>query len=54
MAHIYEFNTEEQQKIVWDMFGDSLPVTPFGMQANLSGEPAISLPVHDHYNNKQQ
>ncbi|AZP03510.1 amidase [Jeotgalibaca ciconiae] len=46
MAHIYEFNTEEQQKIVWDMFGDSLPVTPFGMQANLSGEPAISLPVH--------
>lgn len=46
MAHIYEFNQSEQQQIVWDMFGDSLPVTPYGMQANLTGEPAISLPVH--------
>lgn len=46
MARIAEFEQAEQQQIVWDMFGDSLPVTPYGMQANLTGEPAISLPVH--------
>lgn len=46
MEHISEFDFEEQQKIIWDMFGDSLPITPFGMQANLTGEPSISLPVH--------
>ncbi|UJF16096.1 amidase [Jeotgalibaca sp. MA1X17-3] len=46
MKHISQFSFEEQQKIVWDMFADSLPITPFGMQANLTGEPSISLPVH--------
>ena len=46
MKRIEDFNFVEQQQIVWDMFADSLPITPFGMQANLTGEPSISLPVH--------
>lgn len=46
MERIAELDSREQQQVVWDMFGDSLPVTPFGMQANLTGEPALSLPVH--------
>lgn len=46
MKHIQDYSMKDQQQIVWDMFADSLPITPFGMQANLSGEPAISLPIH--------
>lgn len=46
MANIQEFSASEQQKIVWDMFALSLPITPFGMQANLTGAPSLSLPVH--------
>ena len=33
-------------QIIWDMFDKSLAITPFGMQANLTGQPSISLPVH--------
>ena len=46
MRRIHEFSTAQQQQIVWDMFDKSLPITPFGMQANLTGQPSISLPVH--------
>ncbi|MGP6139545.1 amidase [Jeotgalibaca sp. A127] len=46
MANVQEFGASEQQQIVWDMFDLSLPITPFGMQANLTGAPALSLPVH--------
>lgn len=46
MRNITEVDSAEQQKVVWDMFGKSLPITPFGMQANLTGQPSISLPVH--------
>lgn len=46
MANIQDFSPSAQQQIVWDMFGLSLPITPFGMQANLTGAPSISLPVH--------
>lgn len=46
MRNITEVDSTEQQQIVWDMFSKSLPITPFGMQANLTGQPSISLPVH--------
>lgn len=46
MRRIHEFSTAQQQQIVWDTFDKSLPITPFGMQANLTGQPSISLPVH--------
>jgi len=35
-----------QQEIIYDMFLPSLTVTPFTQLANLTGQPAISLPVH--------
>lgn len=37
---------EERKEIVWKMFEESLGVTPFTQQANLTGQPAISLPVY--------
>lgn len=46
MRHIEEFSMAQQQQIIWDMFDKSLAITPFGMQANLTGQPSISLPVH--------
>lgn len=36
----------DRKEVVWGMFEDSLEVTPFTQQANLTGQPAISLPVH--------
>ena len=46
MRNIAAVDSAEQQQVVWDMFEKSLPITPFGMQANLTGQPSISLPVH--------
>ncbi|WP_051910461.1 amidase [Carnobacterium pleistocenium] len=46
MRHIEDYSMDQQQEIVWNMFDKSLTVTPFGVQANLTGQPAISLPVH--------
>src|SRR5699024_1671311 len=42
MRQIDSFSSAEQQQIVWEMFEKSLPITPFGMQANLTGQPSIS------------
>ena len=36
----------DRKEIVWTMFEESLGVTPFTQQANLTGQPAISVPVH--------
>lgn len=41
----------EQQKVVFDMFFDSLKLSPFTQLANLTGEPAISLPIWVGENN---
>ncbi|RDW18914.1 amidase [Oceanobacillus chungangensis] len=37
---------KEQQQMIYDMFLSSLTYTPFTQLANLTGQPAISLPVH--------
>lgn len=42
MAH---YNSKEQQAIIWQVFDKSLALTPFTQQQNLTGQPAISLPV---------
>lgn len=39
-------SVEEQQELIYDMFLPSLTYTPFTQLANLTGQPAISLPVH--------
>ena len=36
----------DRKEVVWTMFEESLGVTPFTQQANLTGQPAISLPVY--------
>lgn len=39
-------DSQTKQEIIYDMFLPSLTVTPFTQLANLTGQPAISLPVH--------
>lgn len=39
-------DAKEMQEIIYDMFLPSLTYTPFTQLANLTGHPAISLPVH--------
>ncbi|MBS4923249.1 MAG: amidase [Streptococcus salivarius] len=46
LKHMSEFDWPKQQELIWDMFADSLDWTPFTQQANLTGQPSISLPVY--------
>ena len=39
-------NNSSQLQLIWDMFEPSLTLSPFTQQANLTGQPAISLPTH--------
>lgn len=40
-----QYTSEEQQALIWEVFEKSLALTPFTQQQNLTGQPAISLPV---------
>lgn len=44
---IDQFEKEEQQALIWEMFQHSLDYTPFTQQQNLTGQPAISLPLYE-------
>lgn len=46
LRDIHKGTKDEQQQLVYDMFLPSLTYTPFGMLANLTGQPAMSLPVY--------
>ncbi|HFI0631683.1 TPA: amidase [Streptococcus suis] len=46
LLHIQELTMAEQQDLIWQMFEDSLALTPFTQQANICGQPAISLPTY--------
>ena len=45
MEHIHELSHEERQEVVWKMFESSVEDTPFTQRMNITGQPAISLPV---------
>lgn len=46
MKQVEKLSSTEQMQLVWDMFEKSLALSPFTQQANLTGQPAISLPTH--------
>lgn len=43
---VSELSTNEQRKMLYDIFERSLAYTPFTQLANLTGQPATSLPLH--------
>ena len=45
MEHIHELSHDERQDVVWKMFESSVEDTPFTQRMNITGQPAISLPV---------
>ncbi len=46
LLHTKELAMAEQQSLIWEMFAESLAWTPFTQQANITGQPAISLPTY--------
>lgn len=45
MQHVAELDKQERLDLVYEFFAASLAITPFTQQANLTGQPAISLPT---------
>lgn len=43
---VSDLDKTAQQELIYDMFEPSLTYTPFTQLANLTGQPAISLPLH--------
>ena len=46
MNQIDELAPQAQRELIYDQWLPSLTHSPFTQQANLTGEPAISLPTH--------
>lgn len=46
LKDIDSYSKEDQQALIWEMFQYSLAYTPFTQQQNLTGQPAISLPLY--------
>lgn len=51
LASINDLEPNQQQRIIWKMFEKSLAYTPFTQQQNLTGQPAISLPMFETKDN---
>lgn len=47
LENIDNYKQEKQQDLIWEMFDKSLAYTPFTQQQNLTGQPAISLPLYE-------
>lgn len=46
LKKIDSYSKKDQQALIWEMFQYSLAYTPFTQQQNLTGQPAISLPLY--------
>lgn len=46
LLRVSELSKDKQQELIYDMFEPSLTYTPFTQLANLTGTPAMSLPLH--------
>lgn len=46
IEQMHALDVSKQQELIYDMFLPSLTYTPFTQLANLTGQPAISVPVH--------
>ena len=46
LSNISGISGSKQQALIYDMFLPSLTYTPFSQLANLTGQPAMSVPVH--------
>lgn len=46
LTQMPELSLNQGAEAIWEMFADSLQLTPFTPFANLTGQPAISLPTH--------
>ncbi|QTU83054.1 amidase [Carnobacteriaceae bacterium zg-C25] len=44
-SEVENCSQSEKEQFVWDMFMPGLTLTPFTQQANLTGQPAITLPL---------
>lgn len=47
LSQIRTYAISDQQDLIWRMFAKGLAVTPITAHANLTGQPALSLPVHE-------
>ena len=46
LVRIDDFTKEQKQQLLWEIFEESVSDTPFTQRFNITGQPAISLPVH--------
>lgn len=46
LKQVESMHPKDQQELIWEMWEESLSITPFTQQTNLTGQPSISLPVH--------
>ena len=47
LTNMDDLEAIEQQKLIWERVEKSLDYTPFTQQQNLTGQPAISLPLYE-------
>ena len=49
LSHAEDYSVDEQKNFIWQMFDESLAWTPYTQLMNLTGQPAISLPIFENH-----